>query len=72
MCDVGPGPYDGSLPFLIQWTTPMLPGPAHGPVVRSLDGHSSTNLEPGQSTQWLAEAEAGRRTDGVLRGAPWL
>lgn len=33
MCDVGPGPYDGSLPFLIQWTTPMAPGPADGPVV---------------------------------------
>ena len=33
MCDVGPGPYDGALPFLIQWTTPMAPGPADGPVV---------------------------------------
>lgn len=33
MCDVGPGPYDGSLPFLIQWTSPMGPGPADGPVV---------------------------------------
>ena len=33
MCDVGPGPYDGSLPFLIEWTTPMAPGPADGPVV---------------------------------------
>lgn len=33
VCDVGPGPYDGSLPFLIEWTTPMGPGPADGPVV---------------------------------------
>ncbi|QSR30445.1 hypothetical protein CFI00_07995 [Nocardioides sp. S5] len=33
MCDVGPGPYDGSLPFLIQWTSPMGPGPANGPVL---------------------------------------
>ncbi len=33
VCDVGPGPYDGSLPFLIEWTTPMPPGPADGPVV---------------------------------------
>lgn len=32
-CDVGPGPYDGSLPFLIEWTTPMAPGPADGPVL---------------------------------------
>jgi hypothetical protein len=32
VCDVGPGPYDGSLPFLIEWTTPMGPGPADGPV----------------------------------------
>lgn len=35
-CDVGPGPYDGSLPFLIQWTSPMGPGPADGPVVEWL------------------------------------
>ncbi|GAB3021573.1 hypothetical protein GCM10011376_21470 [Nocardioides flavus (ex Wang et al. 2016)] len=34
MCDVGPGPYDGSLPFLIEWTSPMGPGPADGPVLR--------------------------------------
>lgn len=33
VCDVGPGPYDGSLPFLIEWTTPMGAGPADGPVV---------------------------------------
>ncbi len=33
MCDVGSGPYDASLPFLIQWTTPMAPGPADGPVI---------------------------------------
>jgi hypothetical protein len=36
VCDVGPGPYDGSLPFLIEWTTPMAPGPADGPVVASV------------------------------------
>lgn len=36
MCDVGPGPYDGSLPFLIQWTAPMVPGPVDGPVVESV------------------------------------
>ena len=33
VCDVGDGPYDGALPFLIQWTTPMGPGPSDGPVV---------------------------------------
>ena len=33
VCDVGTGPYDGTLPFLIQWTTPMPPGPADGPVI---------------------------------------
>jgi hypothetical protein len=33
VCDVGPGPYDGSLPFLIEWTTPMGAGPADGPVL---------------------------------------
>ena len=34
MCDVGSGPYDAGLPFLIEWTTPMPPGPSDGPVVR--------------------------------------
>lgn len=33
MCDAGPGPYDGSLPFLMEWTTPMAPGRADGPVL---------------------------------------
>ena len=33
VCDVGPRPYDDVLPFLIEWTTPMAPGPADGPVV---------------------------------------
>jgi hypothetical protein len=41
-------------------------------VIRSLDGHGSTGLEPGEGKQWLADADAGRRTDGVLRGDPWL
>lgn len=33
VCDVDDGPYDWTLPFLIQWTSPMPPGPADGPVV---------------------------------------
>jgi Family of unknown function (DUF6226)/Glyoxalase-like domain len=36
MCDLGDGPYDAALPFLIQWTTPMAPGPSDGPVVTYL------------------------------------
>ena len=36
LCDVGEGPYDGTLPFLIQWTTPMEPGPADGAIVAQL------------------------------------
>lgn len=36
LCDVGEGPYDGALPFLIQWTTPMGPGPAVGAIVEQL------------------------------------
>ena len=36
MTSTRPGPYDGSLPFLIQWTTPMAPGPADGAVVEWL------------------------------------
>jgi hypothetical protein len=34
MCDVGSGPYDAGLPFLIEWTTQMPPGPSDGAVVR--------------------------------------
>lgn len=37
VCDVDQGPYDGSLPFLIEWTTPMAAGPADGPVVEWFD-----------------------------------
>ena len=33
VCDVGGGPYDDALPFLIQWTSPMPPGPADGAIV---------------------------------------
>lgn len=33
VCDVDAGPYDDALPFLIEWTTPMPPGPADGAVV---------------------------------------
>ena len=36
LSDIGDGPYDGSLPFLIQWTAPMGPGPADGPVVEQV------------------------------------
>jgi hypothetical protein len=36
LCDVGAGPYAADLPFLIEWTEPMPPGPASGPVVGSL------------------------------------
>lgn len=36
VCDVGRGPYDAALPFLIEWTAPMPPGPADGPVVEWL------------------------------------
>jgi hypothetical protein len=37
VCDVGSGPYDGSLPFLIEWSVPMPPGPPRGPVVEHVD-----------------------------------
>ncbi len=42
-------------------------------VVRSLDGWSGSGLhEPDEAAQWLADAVDGRRTEGVLRGDPWL
>lgn len=36
VCDVATRPYDDALPFLIEWATPMAPGPADGPVVEEL------------------------------------
>lgn len=36
VCDVDAGPYDDALPFLIEWTTPMPPGPADGAIVTSV------------------------------------
>lgn len=33
-CDLASRPYDDELPFLIQWTRPMPPGPADGPIVQ--------------------------------------
>ncbi len=36
LCDVGPGPYDPGLPFLMEWTTPMGAGPADGPILESV------------------------------------
>ena len=33
LADVGDGPMHAHLPFLIQWETPMPPGPADGPVL---------------------------------------
>ena len=36
LCDVGEGPYDGSLPFLIQWLAPMEAGAGDGPVVEGV------------------------------------
>jgi hypothetical protein len=50
VCDVGPGPYDGSLPFLIEWTTPMAPGPAGGAVV---EGFSVTPPDPERAADLL-------------------
>ena len=42
-------------------------------VTRALDGWSATGrFGRGEEQRWLDEAAAGRRTDGVLRGEPWL
>lgn len=42
-------------------------------VIRSINGWSASgSFEPGEVEQWLADADAGRRTDGVVRGEPWL
>jgi hypothetical protein len=36
LCDVAGSPMHAFVPFLIQWTTPMPPGPAQGPVLTSV------------------------------------
>jgi hypothetical protein len=42
-------------------------------VTRTLDGRSANGrFAPGEEQRWVADAAAGRRTDGVLRGEPWL
>jgi hypothetical protein len=42
-------------------------------VTRTLDGWSASGgFERGEQQRWLDEAAAGRRTDGVVRGEPWL
>ncbi len=50
VCDVGPGPYDGALPFLIEWSTPMAPGSADGPIVEHV---SLTPPDPDRLTDLL-------------------
>lgn len=42
-------------------------------VTRSLDGWgSSGRFADGEAVQWLEQAAAGRRTDGVVAGEPWV
>lgn len=36
LCDVGTGPFDSELPFLIQWVSPLPPRPANEFAVRSV------------------------------------
>lgn len=36
LCDVAATPMHAFVPFLIQWTTPMPPGPAQGPVLTGI------------------------------------
>lgn len=37
LCDVAAAPFDAELPFLIEWLTPMPPGPPTGPVVTFIE-----------------------------------
>jgi hypothetical protein len=42
-------------------------------VTRHLDGWASSgSFADGEPEQWLEQAAAGRRTDGVVAGEPWL
>ena len=69
MCDVGPGPYDGSLPFLIQWTTPMAPGPADGPVIEwVVTDAARPGPAGGPADRRRVRAEPALAATGVPRG----
>lgn len=61
VCDVGTEPDDWALPFLIEWTTPMAPGPADGPVVEWV---GLTPSDPDQVADLLL-------TLGFTASAPW-
>ena len=37
-----------------------------------LEGWSSSGVSDGEQQQWLEQAAAGRRTDGVVSGEPWV
>lgn len=65
VCDVGPGPYDGSLPFLIEWKTPMGPGPADGPVLVSV---VLTPPDPGRVSDLLVALGLDAVRHGVQLG----
>lgn len=45
LCQVGRQAFDPELPFLIEWTTPMPPGPADGPVLESVNVASRSVVE---------------------------
>jgi hypothetical protein len=71
LCDVAGSPMHAFVPFLIQWTTPMPPGPAQGPVLTSvtLAVPSPADLSAVLQVCGLTEAggPAGRHlTDGVV------
>jgi hypothetical protein len=69
LCDVASTPMHAFVPFLIQWTTPMSPGPADGPVLTrvTLEVPSPTELSTVLQACGLATVDGGLRlTDGVV------
>jgi hypothetical protein len=69
LADVGDGPMHAYLPFLIEWQTPMPPGPADGPVLTgvTLEVPSPAELSSLLVACGLRETSAGTQlTDGAV------
>ena len=71
LCDLADTPMHAFVPFLIQWTTPMPPGPTGGPVLTgvTLEVPSPTELSELLRACGLTDAKGPdgvRLTDGVV------
>jgi hypothetical protein len=71
LCDLADTPMHAFVPFLIQWTAPMPPGPAHGPVLTGItvEVPSPTELSAALTACGLRQVrghDGVQLTDGVV------